>query len=404
MIKRLSLATAVAIALSQSAGATSVDDMFSVRGFGTFGVVHSDTDKADFARESTLQTKGVGYSDKWSMDVDSRSGLQIDMKFNDRFSGVVQLVSEAMHNNTWDGDGNKKYVPSLEWANLSYKVTDDLTVRAGRIVLPLMMTGEYDKVGYASHWMRAPISLQWSTNDGADLTYKVDMGKAINTARVYYGGYTLRGTMQVDGQVSNKGFVDTVEIGALTLHVGYLDLSYQSLEKGLPPAFAALVPAIPSLGNYTGKLKAKMWELGTSYDAGSWFASAEMLRGNWDLEFMPDHQKWYVTGGARVGKFTPFATYAKTSQSSLDLNFAPGVPDAFQDMLTSALSNSTASYIPQEQVSVGVRWDVLNNVDVKAQWDHFMLKDGSTGNFINAQPGFAGSSVNVVGLSVDFVF
>jgi hypothetical protein len=27
--------------------------------------------------------------------------------------------------------------PSLEWANVKYKVTDDFTVRLGRIVLPI---------------------------------------------------------------------------------------------------------------------------------------------------------------------------------------------------------------------------------------------------------------------------
>jgi hypothetical protein len=58
----------------------------------------------------------------------------------------------------------------------------------------------------------------------------------------------------------------------------------------------------------------------------------------------------------------------------------------------------------QNTVAVGVRWQFMRNADVKLQWDHVSLPAGATGNFLAAQPGFAGSTVNVYSAAVDFVF
>src|SRR5882757_6923325 len=143
LLKLTKIAVAVAMTLAvATASAADLSDMFSIRGYGTSGMVHSDEDQADFVSSPMIGQRGAGFSDDWSADVDSRLGLQIDMTFSDRFTGVVQLISESKYNNSWDGDANKRYFPSLEWANLSYKVTDNLTVRGGRIVLPLLMLGE----------------------------------------------------------------------------------------------------------------------------------------------------------------------------------------------------------------------------------------------------------------------
>jgi hypothetical protein len=122
------LTAAIALMLgATAASAANWDDRVQVRGYGTLGVVHADEDQADFVSMPMLQTEGAGHTDSWSTKVDSRTGLQIDAKLTQRLSAVVQLVSEGASNNTWDGDPNEQFVPSLEWANLSYKVTDDLT-------------------------------------------------------------------------------------------------------------------------------------------------------------------------------------------------------------------------------------------------------------------------------------
>lgn len=51
---------------------------------------------------------------------------------------------------------DENYTPTVEWAYLQYAVTESLDVRAGRVVLPVFITSEYRKVGYANPWVRPP--------------------------------------------------------------------------------------------------------------------------------------------------------------------------------------------------------------------------------------------------------
>jgi hypothetical protein len=62
-----------------TAGADTEDaaaSMFSFSGFGTFGVVHSSEDQANFSA-NIFQANGAGYTREWSPDVDSRIGAQV---------------------------------------------------------------------------------------------------------------------------------------------------------------------------------------------------------------------------------------------------------------------------------------------------------------------------------------
>jgi hypothetical protein len=56
-------------------------------------------------------------------------------------------------------------------------------------------------------------------------------------------------------------------------------------------------------------------------------------------------------------------------------------------------------------LSIGARWDVLRNAALKLQYDHTRIGAGSSGVLANLQPGFQpGGTVNVISVSVDFVF
>jgi hypothetical protein len=59
----------------------------------------------------------------------------------------------------------------------------------------------------------------------------------------------------------------------------------------------------------------------------------------------------------------------------------------------------------QNTLSIGARWDVLRNAALKLQYDHTRIGAGSSGVLANLQPGFQpGGTVNVISVSVDFVF
>ena len=54
---------------------------------------------------------------------------------------MLQVVSEQRL--------DRSYRPIVEWANIKYQATPDLSLRFGRIALPMFLAADYRKIGYA---------------------------------------------------------------------------------------------------------------------------------------------------------------------------------------------------------------------------------------------------------------
>jgi hypothetical protein len=429
-LKLATLAAAIAIAAgTTTAHSATLEDIFTVRGYATLGVVHSDEENADFVANGQTQAEGAGASDRFSFDVDSKFGVQLDINITPRLSGVVQFVSEANDNNSWNGDVNKAYQPSLEWANLSYRLSDDLTVRGGRIVLPFLMVSEYRKVGYANHWLRAPVEvyglLPFSASDGGDISYRSSIGGTINTARVHYGVQSLRTIFKA--QVEAWGVNDILEIGSLSLRGAFMQLEFSTPGDGLAPlvdAFTGIASSLPGgIGSNAAAQAArventydpargqrvKFIDLAVSYDPGPWFAMAEFVQTRSD-GFLGDFDSGYVSAGIRWNKLTPYAIYAAVDAENRNERGIPlaGLPPPLRGLggvinnIVTGLANRESN---QHTLSVGVRWDLASKFALKAQFDHVDLGAGSDGVLRNVEPDLnLGSSVNVIGVAVDYVF
>ena len=149
-----------------------------VSGFGTLGVVHASEREADYT-SSVMKANGAGGTRRWSSDVDTRLGMQLDATLARRWSAVLQVVSEQALDNS--------YRPRVEWANGKYQVTPELAVRAGRIALPVFLTADYRKVGYAYPWVRPPVEgynvLPITSSDGVDATLRWSAGPVRNASQ-----------------------------------------------------------------------------------------------------------------------------------------------------------------------------------------------------------------------------
>jgi hypothetical protein len=120
---------------------------------------------------------------------------------------------------------------------------------------------------------------------------------------------------------------------------------------------------------------------------------------------------WYVSSGYRFGVITPYTTYAQVRPNSsirdpgLDLSALPPSLAAPAAALNAGLNASLATVASQRTVSLGARFDVRRNVDLKLQCDRINLGANSQGWLTNLQPGFRpGSSLTLVTLNLDFVF
>jgi hypothetical protein len=149
---------------------------------------------------------------------------------------------------------------------------------------------------------------------------------------------------------------------------------------------------------------------GVMYDPGKWFASGEWGQRKLNSAVGQD-SAWYLSGGYQLAKFTPYLTYSRaradsrTSDPGLSLAGLPPNIAATAAGLNAALNSILGTLAAQKTISLGCRWDVVKNVDVKAQFDHIDLDAGSAGTLINVQPGFQrGGNVNVVSIALDFVW
>jgi hypothetical protein len=362
------LATAIAVsmlafgALPGYADSTTdtIDKYVTFSGFGTLGVVHSDYDLATF-RGPADQPDGAGYGHSWSPTPDSDLGLQANFTLTDKLSGVVQILSRD------DVDGD--YNPEVEWANLKYDITSDLAVRLGRMILPTYEKSETQNVGYALPWVRVPSEISYTStathNDGIDVLYRVTTGAITQNLQVQWGTTTedLPGTAFISNRATVVNISDTLQYGNSSMH-----LVYQKWDpSGFPPA------------------RLRLLGLGFTYDPGSWFVTGDS--NHTQDAFFGDFFAWYVSGGVRLGRFAPYATYSSTRAQSVGTSELKALGD-------------------QHTVAAGVRWDFAKNLDTKLQVEQVTIDTlNDPVGFTNLQPGVhVGDKAHVLSWVLDFVF
>lgn len=421
---------ALLVAAAAGAAASRAQEpakMFSLRGFATFGAVAADVRLADYVG-TAFQPDGAGFNGERSADIDSKVGVQVDARFSDRWSAVVQVVAQ----HRFDGS----YTPQIEWANLKFQATPDLSLRIGRTVADQFMFSDARLVSYIIPWVRPPQEvygmMPLTNKDGVDIEYRFGDGALRDTVRASFGQTTLEVPGRTeDGQVDGRDFFDlnnTLAYGPLSLRVGYSSArgNYRSADLtelfGGFTSFGQAVSAIPGLGA-TG---ARAFELveryqltdfpfslvtaGASYDREAWLFMAEWASVD-SSALVLDATAWYATGGYRIGQFTPYLTYAQLRTERPNEGGIPtaGLPPplaqaaaALNAGLGAALTNAASE---QDSLALGIRWDWRSNAAFKIQYDRIELGQGSSGRLVNVQPGFAmGSTVGVFSSSIDFVF
>lgn len=378
-------------------------------GFGTIGAVHSEQRHADFTA-SPLTPGQAGYTRAWSMDVDSRLGAQLTLNVDKQWSAVVQVVSERTVN------GN--YRPQVEWANVKYQATPDLSVRVGRIALPAFLAADYRKASYALPWVRTPVelygSLPVSNSDGVDASYRWNVAGIRNETQLLYG--RTRTAISSESSAEARGVASISNVatrGDLSVRVTAMSAEiHTDLAKEFFGALGQFGSSGAALAAQYG-LDAKRisaYSAGFNYDPGNWFLMGEAARVN-ARSMLGDRKAWYLSGGYRFGAFTPYLTYSSVGlnmpSASAGISLA-GLPAAIAPqaaMLTAELNRQLKMIGVQRSTSAGLRWDFASGYALKLQYDRVLPREGSQGTLINVQPGFqSGKSFGVYSAVVDFVF
>lgn len=377
-------------------------------GFGTLSAVHSTEKQADFSA-NPLNPGQAGATREWSYGVDSRLGAQLAYN-GDRWSAVLQVVAERNVTNSWR--------PVVEWANVQYQVTPELSLRFGRIALPLFLSGDYRKASYALTAVRAPSELYGalpiSNSDGIDASYRWTLGEWKHTTQVLYGGTRVRlsDTLHADARALT-GFSNTSTAGAVTVRATALKADLETKLGGqlfsALRQFGAQGETLARRYEPDGK-RASVLSIGASYDPGQWFVMGEVGRIN-ARSILGDKSAGYVSAGYRFGSVTPYATFSKvvantpTRVDGLDLSSLPPPYAAAGQRLNKELNAWLSMISVQDTLSTGVRWDAGSNTALKFQFDHVRPRKGTSGTLTNLQPGYQyGRSFGVISAALDLVF
>ena len=371
----------------------------TVSGFGTGALTMTNSDQAEFNR--TNQAGGAAKDARTG--VDSNLGIQATAKLSDTISFTVQgLVRKNGHNDQFGAE--------LAWAFAKFKLNDDFSVRIGRIGLPVYMISDVRNVGYANTMLRPPNEVYRQVTldsaDGADVIYQHSFGDSTVTAQAAVGRATVPspGTAEVEF----KPVVSTqilLENGPFVYRLGHSRAKF-SLNKN--SSVSSLVGSLKAVGLTAivaqvpfDDVKGSFTSAGISMDYNNIIGQAEYAKRKTDTRLVPDTSSWYVMAGYRWGKFTPYYVHGDVKQDSIR-SFA-GMPTTGPLAALTAGANGAIKSGLQTTNGVGVRWDFYKSAALKVQMDRIKTKDG-VGYFINAKPGFAGSTVNVYAAAIDFVF
>jgi hypothetical protein len=405
---------------------SSIASMFSFYGFGTLGVVHTDEHYADFVGNA-FQPNGAGYTRAWAPGVDSKLGLQVNAQVTSQLMAVVQVISQLRYNGSW--------TPEIEWANLKYQFTPELSVRAGRFVAMPFLLSDTRLVAYTYTWIRPPLELYGMlpvTNmDGVDVNYRLHSGSVSHSLSVAYGQTDLN--FAQGGELKARRFIqasDLMEYGPFTVRIGYTSLRVQTDIPGYNALFsgfeqfgaAASASGFPAIGAQAAALGTgytslgastysySLATIGASYDPGNWLLMSEWAKTA-SGALLANSTGWYVMGGYRFWKLTPYLTvgqieaHRKVEPGISTAGLPPPLAEAAATLNGGLTAVLTAFAPSQSSATVGVRWDVVKDIDLKLQYDRVRLDHDTGGRLENVQPGFQpGNQVNVFSLAMDFVF
>ncbi|WP_347985892.1 hypothetical protein [Methylomonas sp. AM2-LC] len=392
---------------------------FTLKGFGTGGLVNSSSGGADFVANTIFQPAGAGWTNDTSLVVDSKLGMQLSYQATDRLSFTAQGLSKQQY--------NKSFTPVLEWAFAKFKIIPDLEVRAGRIRPAIYMLSDYLDVNYANPWIRPPVEFYTAPLDrmeGLDFLWRPTTGNISWLIQPYFGVTQL--ALPRNGASIKSDNILGINVSAtysnLTLRAGFSDGDL----IGMPDNFNDVLKALNSICQsgfdqtactQYNKVSARRKNVsfssfGLNWDNGDYFVMGEFGKRTAKTSFVSGVTTWYVSSGAHIQKFTPYLTYSNYHNDS------PATYNSDTNLLFGSTVNQIvtgiiqANAMDQHTISLGLRYDFMSNLALKGQWDHIQTttKGGLAGTgrglFVNQQPGFGNgpTQVDVFSVSLDFVF
>ena len=238
-----------------------------------------------------------GYDSDFTFNPASVFGLQVRGDVSDKLSATAQLV----------GRGSEDYDASFEWAYMTYALSSNSSISAGRVRLPLFKYSASLDVGYSYHWLTPPDSVYGvliNNMDGVRYDYTN-----------YYGDWEYG--FQVFGGRGENGDIDAEKLVGVSFEATrdwfsvrsiYAHTEFTSPNEDLTTLtdaisnFSAVVPTVTSLSNnfLLEEDSTGFFELALAIDKYDWFVGAEYTHINLKDAPIAADDAWFITAGMRL--------------------------------------------------------------------------------------------------------
>ena len=389
-------------------------------GFGTAGYTISDQ---AYKYQRFIDDQGT-------FKRDSVIGAQVDLKFNQQWGAAVQakLAPSDHSDSQWQG--------FLSWAFVSWRPTDDLLVRVGKLRVPLMLNTENQDVGATYDWARLPvevysiapttdyvglsISKSWFVQE---IEWNLDAytGQATNYTR-YYGreirdGLSTPGSWFEKLDVRSSGLVLTARGLDNMFRIGVHEATIS--QPGGTISDIPYRPLAPGVGIYDLASGRNVAQLVAPFQI---IGASVLIPGDIRLTSEYAHIKitsasrgmtrWgaYLAVSRQFGAWNPYVYYARTKSSAASLDLYRAINGNSNPMLPPALNNyqklSADIVSPYDQTTsaLGTSYRLAAHSLIKAEWSQ--TRTGIASSLIDAPSGgdSANQRINVFSLSYHFTF
>ncbi len=329
-----------------------------------------------------------------SLENDSHYGINIRTDVSDRVSGAAQLLATATDSN---------FEVEAEWAYVSYRFSDNSSLRAGKLNLSTFLLSDYSRVGYLYPWIRPPVEvyennplknyfgLEWLYVTHLDRSTKLTSQFFVGSAQVEEGNITFRAT---DGY----GFNFQLDTPHLTLRLGAISPTIQ-LEAETTNPGTGLPETVDALDLDE---RGVMFTLGASVDWNNFILYTEAVKTDTEGQtqaIFPNQDGAYLTLGYQMGKYLPHITFGTSEGEDYTGTLPAGIPAA-------------RTPLTQDSIVLGLRYDFDDSIALKFEYQLVELTAGEGDGLgsIDANNLFIGGTpdtideYSVISVAMDVIF
>lgn len=336
----------------------------------------------------------------------SKLGLQATL-YNDDFMFVVQGVTR------YEQD---KIQGDITWLNAKYNISDNFSIRAGRMQTAGFLDSDTRDVNYLNIWTLEPASvynmMPMKFYDGVELIYNKVIGDYyLNISVIPYGEaekdmnnftktdtsnflkgskLTLKDYRNISLSISNENFRIKGSYGTVNMDLPIYDTAYHTL-----------ISTLEAQGNDMSKYsymdkKVLLKTLGLEYTYDDYYLILEVSERDSD-SLLASQLGYYALFSYEYNNIRPFVMYAKNEYdpSFFDTNSISDTwtGGALKTALEQVLYGTNDA---QETYSIGLKYDIKQGIALNTQLDKInIINYGTDYNNVSKRLGYTQKDIGI---------